>query len=392
MLHLPNDLLRRYCDEPDALLTTEKEHLLSCARCRAAHDRIATNARFAREILGAKEPVVDTRLALQRIRHGSNDRIMSSFQITSSRTALAIKPWHLALAASLIVILFALAPLRTHAGSFLAIFEPHQFAPVAVTRADMAQLKGLPDLAAFGTMSTPRGALHVWTFANPIDASRYARQTIVWPHYLPAQIPRGNTFRVTDARMASFTFSAAKARATASRNGASLPPMPSNIDGSTLRAVIGPVVLSVYGKLPESMQQRARDVGMHRAPRRIDADHFDIPEEVVAVVQAPAPRIYSTRVTVKELEQYLLAQPGVPSVLAAEIRAIGDPNTTMPILIPADRDIAHRVTVQGVWGLAVGDNTGVGSAVIWQRGGIVYGVMAPLTERQTLAVANSLGP
>jgi len=49
--------------------------------------------------------------------------------------------------------------------------------------------------------------------------------------------------------------------------------------------------------------------------------------------------------------------------LAAEIRAIGDPDTTMPVLIPIDRAFGQPVRVQGVAGLGIGDNTGVGGVV-----------------------------
>jgi len=390
VLHLRDELLRRYCDEPDALLSTEKEHLLACERCRRAYDRVASNAHYVRSALGSDDPLIDSGAALRHVRQHANS---VTFKAPAATTLPKVQGWHMALAAAFVLLLaFGFSPLRTYAGSFLAIFEPHQFAPIAVSRADMAQLRGLPDLQAFGTMSAPNGRLAVSTFTSPLDASRYARQRVLVPRYLPPQIPRGSTFRVSDARTAFFRFNAAKARETAAHNRSVLPAMPPRIDGSTLQATLGPVVLSVYGDLPASMRSRAEDVRTHRAGRRMNMSHFRIPEEVVTIVQAPAPRVYSTGATVKEIEQYLLMQPGVPANLAAQIRSIGDPTTTLPIPIPIDREIAHNVAVQGVAGLSVGDNTGVGSAVIWQRNGIVYGVMAPLAERETLMIANSLGP
>ncbi len=393
MLHLPHELLRRYCDEADALLTSEKEHLLGCERCRAAYERVASNAQYARSALGTGEPKVDTAVALHRVQRSGHSSLTAALKAPASPRWFQLRGWHVAVAASLMLALtIGFSSLSTYAGSFLAIFEPHQFAPVAISRTDMAQLQGLPNLEAFGTMNAPSGRLRVSTFSGPYDASRYVRQRVLWPRYLPPQIPRNTTFRVSDARTARFTFNAATARASASLKRAALPPMPPRIDGSTLQAIIGPVVISVYGNLPENMRTRAEEVRTHRAPRRMDVQHFRIPEEVVSIVQAPAPRIYSTGATVSEIEQYLLVQPGVSANLAAQIRAIGNPTTTLPIPIPMDRAIAHNVLVQGVTGLAVGDNTGVGSAVIWERSGIVYGVMAPLAVRETLAIANSLGP
>ena len=114
----------------------------------------------------------------------------------------------------------------------------------------------------------------------------------------------------------------------------------------------------------------------------------DIPSLVVA--EAAQPRITSTGASVKEIEDYLLAQPGVSPQLASEIRAIGDPSTTLPIPIPMERATAQTVQVQGVSGLAVGDNTGLGSGVIWEKDGVVYGVAGALPESQILTIANSL--
>ncbi|HEY7787988.1 MAG TPA: hypothetical protein VIF33_05625, partial [Casimicrobiaceae bacterium] len=74
----------------------------------------------------------------------------------------------------------------------------------------------------------------------------------------------------------------------------------------------------------------------------------------------------------------------------AEIRAIGDPETTMPIPIPIDRAFGQRVVVQGTEGLGIGDNMGVGGVVVWQRGGIIFAVAGQLPQRDILAVAESL--
>jgi hypothetical protein len=108
------------------------------------------------------------------------------------------------------------------------------------------------------------------------------------------------------------------------------------------------------------------------------------------VAEAAQPRITSTGATAKEIEDYLLEQPGVSPQLAAEIKAIGDPTTALPIPVPVERATAQAVQVQGVSGLAVGDNTGLGSGVIWEKDGVVYGVAGALPESQILAIANSL--
>jgi hypothetical protein len=110
----------------------------------------------------------------------------------------------------------------------------------------------------------------------------------------------------------------------------------------------------------------------------------------LAVIQAAAPHLTSTGASVQDIESYLLVQPGISPQLAAEIRSIGDPSATLPLPIPVDKATAQAVQVDGVSGWAIGDNTGIGSAVVWVKNHRVYAVAGTLPEDQVLAAANSL--
>jgi hypothetical protein len=113
-----------------------------------------------------------------------------------------------------------------------------------------------------------------------------------------------------------------------------------------------------------------------------------LPSLVIGEMRAPT--IASTGVTVQEMENYVLSLPGVTPGLANAIRSIGDPTKTLPIPIPAGAAQSHAVTIQGVQGVAVGDSTGLGSGVVWEKDGIIYGVAGTQTEDAILATANSL--
>ena len=63
---------------------------------------------------------------------------------------------------------------------------------------------------------------------------------------------------------------------------------------------------------------------------------------------------------------------------------------TVPVPVPAELAISHPVTVQGVQGLFVGDNTGIAGAVIWQKDGMMFEVIGSFNESQALAIANSM--
>ena len=76
--------------------------------------------------------------------------------------------------------------------------------------------------------------------------------------------------------------------------------------------------------------------------------------------------------------------------MAAAIRSIGDPTTTLPIPVPIEYATSSKVTVQGVQGVALGDNTGLGSGVIWIKDGNVFAVAGPLKQSDVLDVARNL--
>ena len=118
-------------------------------------------------------------------------------------------------AAAVVALALSFAPLRSTAANFLAIFEPHTFVPIGVTHADLASLRGLPELAAFGTSQHSQEAPRVETFADPRAAARFLGQSVLRPRYLPAQFGSGVQVHVLAAHSGAFTFDAAKARASA---------------------------------------------------------------------------------------------------------------------------------------------------------------------------------
>ncbi len=96
-----------------------------------------------------------------------------------------------------------------------------------------------------------------------------------------------------------------------------------------------------------------------------------------------------TSPSVADIKSALLAQPGLSPAVRSAIASIDNPTGNLPIPIPAQVN-AHQVKVGGAKATAFGDNTGLGSAVIWIRGGRVYAVAGTVAEDQVLAVANSL--
>ena len=278
-----------------------------------------------------------------------------------------------AAAAAAMMLALVLLTVSGVAETIVTLFEPKQVVAVPITAADISGAAGLQTYGTLTWSSPPRP----YDVPNRSEAEKASGMKVLTPAELPSGTSAATVrWGVMDRTTATFTFSAAQTQAAATRLNRTPPPMPANIDGSKLFISGGPAVVQYYedGTAPKSAS---------------GTDPFaSLPRLIVA--QGKGPLVQSDGVTVEQLQQYLLAQPGVSPQLAAQIKAIKDPSSTLPIPIPVDMATSKNVTVQGVTGVFVGDSTGLGSAVIWSKDGIVYAVAGTLSESQILAVANSL--
>jgi len=328
------------------------------------------------DMLSVTDPKVDTERALARLRaRVEAERIAPVTRGGSAPRRVAVNIWLRGLAAAATVALVAtLLTVSGLAETLLTIFEPKQLVAVPITVTD---LSGAASFGAYGTLT--------WTEQpKPYDvpdirtAAHDSGMTVLVPGNLPAGVGAPH-YGVMNKTTATFTFSADRTRQSAAAQQRTPPPMPANIDGSRLFITGGPAVVAYYA----DSTTPTGATGVSGA-----SPFAGMPKLIVA--QGRPPVVQSDGVTVEQLQSYLLAQPGISPQLAAQIRAIKDPSSTLPVPIPVDMATSKKVTVQGVEGIFVGDSTGLGSAVIWQKDGIVYGVAGTLTEQQVLAVANSL--
>jgi hypothetical protein len=330
------------------------------------------------QALGTTEPAVDADAALARFRTRIQAEGIAPVAPIARR---AVSPrWLQGLAAAAGVVLVASAlTLSGVAESILQIFEPKSIVAVPLTQGDLNYLgqacSGLnlqECMGAYGTFvwTTPPQPKEVQSRAL---ASSEAGFAALAPSSLPSSVTGNPRYGVVNRSTATFTFSADSTQRTAARQNRTAPPLPANIDGSKLFITGGPAVVQIWGA-PSG------------TPGAGSAS--DMPTLIVG--QAKAPTVSSDGITVDQLRSYLLSQPGISPQLAAAIRAIGDPSSTLPVPVPAEVAISHPVTVQGVQGLFIGDNTGIASAVIWQKDGMMFEVIGSFTESEALAIANSM--
>ena len=382
MIHPDDGALRRFCDDPDALDDAQRAHVKSCAECGTRLKEIHAGAAFAASVLRAPgsgahpEPAPD-----------DLTKAWSAVRARSGNAGprIAYGKWLAAAAAAAAIVgIFGFTPAGTLAQSFLTIFQPQQFVAVPVSRADLGTL---PDLRSFGTV-VARSTPHMREVTGPAQAAAAARIAVQVPHWLPAGLPHATRYAVTSGSDTAFTFSAAKAWANTPPQSRAALAMPRSLDGAVLEVATRPAVIIAFGTALPPVRPALHDANPRSHGDARDADRGELPPLII--VQGPLPTVRSTGATVAQIEDFLLRQPGISPALAAEIRAIGDPDTTMPVLIPIDRAFGQPVTVQGVVGLGIGDNTGVGGVVVWQRGGSIFAVAGKLRQRDILAIAESM--
>jgi predicted anti-sigma-YlaC factor YlaD len=352
--HLTDGTLRRMFDDPDARVGANGTHLESCAECQARFKDIADDARSIATLLAVPEPRVDVASAFARMSTAQRPRPSLTLGLPVRRPALALVA--AAVAAAVVIVAF------TFSGFF---FQPTKVQAVPITLSD---IQALSELANYGTVT--------WTQQPQMEVGTNAPATGLQAPVV-SKLPKGVSTTVTYGSMsqaqATFTFSAAKASVAAAAQGKSLPALPKNMDGATLTVTLGPAVGEVYGEMNQPTNT---------------SQEINLPQLIVA--KSVSPKVTSTQVTTVQLEDYILQQPGISADLKKTIKAIGDPSKTLFIPVPVEYAHYAAVTVQGVDGVALGDNTGLGSGVVWIKDGYVYAVAGSIKQADALEVANNL--
>lgn len=351
MTHPDNGELRRMLDEPEAVNDGVRRHVEECESCRAHVALLRSDADSAKALLSGNV-AVDTARAYERVRVHASAHERRNYYAPLSALATAA-----AFAAALIF-----TPLGGYASSLLTIFEPTHFVPIQVSRTDLRSLHLLPQADDVGTQRVvAKPQKHV--FDSIAQAQKQAGFALRTPSALPSGFGVVRSFFGYTPGEMTFTFNAAKARAFVHRSHKQLPPMPPSLDGTTVRVKTGYAFNAHY-----------------EAPR---SRYFEL-------VEVQAPRVTSTGASLDTLEKYLLSLPNVTPELAKQIRALGDIRNTVPVPVQIDKQTAQHVSIDGADGLAIGDNTGLGAGVMWEKNGILYVVAGPVTMDDVMTVAHGL--
>ena len=387
MQHLSDGALRRLYDEPFALDEETRAHYNDCADCQARFATVADDARHTLALMAVPAATVDPAAALARVRSRTAPARPRLSVVRGGSRRLVFGGLAAAVLAVGLVGTLAFTPL---AANLVKVFEPTQVTPVAVTPGDF---QGLDAFSNWGDVKgTSQGQLQQTETAA--EAAKVSGLPVIKVD--ASTLPAG----LQKAPVSYAALTQSSGTVTFNDNA------PAKLRGSTLTLVAGPAETAVYGNLGRLAQsaggarsgsggdQPGAGTGTAGAP---DANRQSIEQAlnqvgpILAVAEMRSPKVTSTGASVADIKSALLAQPGLSPTLRAAISSIDSPQGNLPIPIPSGYVNSHPVKVQGVNGTAFGDNTGLGSAVIWFKGGRVYGVAGTVTEDQVLAVANGLG-
>jgi hypothetical protein len=363
--HLSEGTLRRLVDDPDALTGSDRRHYMDCAACQARNKGMADDAQAAATLLSAPELKLDVTAAFKRVQTAPAAQPRFGFSLPILRPST--RPMF-AIGAAAIVVALAL----TAFANILPLFQPKTVQPVPVTVADLQSLSALSNYGTLTWSKQPQPQI-VLTAA---DAKAISGLDVPVVATLPTGVSSTVTYAAMPAAVAVFTFDAKKAADAAAATGKSLPKLPSGIDGAKLTVTVGPAVVEVFGDMNAASGADS------------SSQNVNLPQLIVA--KSAVPVVTSTQVTAKQLEDYILSMPGVSPELAAAIRSIGDPATTLPIPVPVEYASSTKVTINGDPGVALGDNTGLGSGVIWIHKTNVFVVAGSVKQSVAVDIAKHL--
>ncbi|TMG44191.1 MAG: hypothetical protein E6H90_11200 [Chloroflexi bacterium] len=366
MRHLSDGILRRIYDEPLALTATDQAHYDTCSECKTRFQAIAGTARTTSALLDlpafTPEPVGAFRSVRARIEREEAARPPHWYERWLNQASPRLRPMATpAIAVLLAATLLTGVAVTGAAQSVFRIFEPHSFAAVQVSPSDFAGSGALLD---YGPVKWQPEMPKLQEVSDATTAHTLSGLPVLLPASLPGGVSGPVSFGVVSHATGSLTLDAERLRASAAQKGVRVNPMPSTINGSTLIVNGGPALIEVWGLSGEA-----------RVP-------------TLVIAQTRIPTVDSTGATAAQLEDYLLSQPGVPPEIAAQLRAIKDPASTLPVPIPQGLATTEAVQVNGVSGLMI--KAAIAAGVVWEKNGVIYAVGGQLTPDQVLAIATTL--
>ena len=402
--------LRAYLDgelEPERSAAIQ-EHARSCADCGERLTQLRLTGALAQgrlALLDADAAALPSRPAVAAIlaaaRHPQRPAWRAAVEGALARLReSAWRPAPLAAGAAVAVVLLGGAAMTQPAVQSFAqgVVQSLRVQKVQPVKLDLTQLSGgsLPGIDQLLSTGTYQGPTEPSVrSATPAEASKATGFTVRAPSRLPAQVTGSRSVWVSDPVSFTFTYNGDKLAALAQQYGvtdASLLASLRGLNGTTVKGTVPAAAGIFYGQLGPAAQRAgaARDAAKHdlaKVPQATQAAGGG-GQPFLALVQLKTPGL-DVPANVDQLRSQLLKSGAVPPALAAQLLAIQDWKTTLPV--PVVHGQSQQVAVDGVTGtLFTGDAPM--PVLFWQKDGVVYVLAASGSPQDVLDAARSLAP
>jgi hypothetical protein len=341
------------------------QHVAECAHCQRLTADLQARASVAASAVALLSPpapaAADIESALAAVRRPH--AVSSDVTDVSPRRRSMLKPAAAAAAAAVVFAIVGTPAGRSSASSFLAQFRSERIAVIEVGPEDQEALAGL---ARLGTVSGATDEIK----PQSVDSVAAASERVGFPVAVPdpAAIPPGvghtPEILAIDAREIRFTLDRERTLEWLATKDSKID-VPQRFDGASIVISLPVAVLQCY---PAPDGSPGLVVGQSR--------------QLLATAEGG--------VSLDELRSFLLSLPGLSDRTRQRLQTLGDWRETLPLPVPAGQVHWKETTIAGTPGLLIGDNTGLGSAALWQRDGFVHGVVVRGKADQVRDVAASL--
>ena len=366
MRHVSDGVLRRRQEEPFAVPDAAVRHLETCGRCRASSGQIAEDAALASRLLATPPPAEDTDAAWAQLQR------QLELEPAARRPARGGVPRfprpvvNVPAATGVAVAAVLVAGGVAAAATLTTVFAPTKVAPVHVTTGDLKAITNVLGIGSETSHLSPGGGSQQLRFgtlrwsssghAGPVASVAQATARTHLAFTAPARLPAGvgaiSGVAVQPQGTATITFSKSIA---------------APVGGTSLAVTAGPAMMVQYGG----------QVAGTRVP-------------TLGILTMRRPVATSTGATTSQLENYLLARPGIPSDLVRQVRLLGNLGTVLPVPVPPGATATH-LRLAGAPAVLLSAASGAASAVIWEsHDGTVHAVAGLLDSQDILNVARQI--
>jgi len=310
-------------------------------------DTLSNDAAFVRAMLEDERVEVDVPAGYRRVLVRAHRRALNTRRIAYGLAAAAA-----------VTLAFLLLPVGSYARQFLSIFEPREFVPIYLTSVDRKQMRE-PVIANLGRVRFVRNMSRV-AMVSPQAVADAGFQPRLPP---PTALAATAHYYFLPAGRVDLSFDRSRAAVYERRSGRRLPPMPVELNDANIRVTSGPGMVADF--------------------KRANGQMFTI-------VELHAPIVSSTGASMAEIENYLASLPGIPGDVSSQLESLTSPSTMFPVPLNVRSNAVSTVYVRGAKALAVGDETGLGSGILWQSRGIIYGISGTIDISEATKLANAI--